>query len=242
MFSGTTSAPPAPASGSVPAARIKTAATNPFSMPWGIQLEVLSGQNWSTWSGMFTALLQSFEEDLAYPRLYCSPDVYSTVESDVDFPSFTEKFDCLRDTYGGVGSTAIFDFWVELLQARLDDTSPLAPQLAKLTETRIKLSNSGMGVSHIQYCLILLSALPESYEVVASTLLASGPASSLEYSEITTRILVGIWAGHIQRDCRKKKRDEAEKEKKGEESSSTDDSIADTESEKVVNVFERVHA
>ncbi len=46
-----------------------------------------------------------------------------------------------------------------------------------------------MGVSDIQYCLILLNALPKSYKVVVSTLLALGPATALQYSEITARIL-----------------------------------------------------
>lgn len=252
------------------AARIKAAASSIFTMPFGINLEALSGQNWNTWSGVLTALLQLNEVDdilvhdtcpsgvdaddwasvqkktKAYLRLYCAADVYSTVESDVDFPSFKAKFDRLRETYGGVGSTAIFNLWIELTQARLDDGSPLAPQLAKLNEARVKLSNASMGVSDIQYCLILLNALPKSYEVVASTLLASGPASSLKHSEITARILneegrkTGPSAslnaaragnkdhsdllchycnkrGHIQRDCRKKRKDEAEKKKEEEE-------------------------
>ena len=182
-------------------------------MPPGTNLEVLSGQNWNVWSAVITAILQLNEVDAiltydscpqgvdnddwnsvqkktkAYLCLYCAADIYSTVASEIDFPSFKEKFDRLKETYGGVGSTAVFNLWIELTQARLDDGSALAPQLAKLNETRVKLSNANMGVSDIQYCLILLNALPKSYEVVASTLLASGPASALKFSEITARIL-----------------------------------------------------
>jgi hypothetical protein len=182
-------------------------------MPSGSHLEALSGQNWNLWSGVLSAILQLNEVDSilthsttptgvdaddwasvqkktkAYLRLYCAADVYSIVESDIEFPSFKDKFDRLRDTYGSVGSTSIFNLWIELTQARLDDGSPLAPQLAKLNETRVKLSNAGMGVSDIQYCLILLNALPKSYEVVASTLLASGPATALKHGEITARVL-----------------------------------------------------
>jgi hypothetical protein len=110
-------------------------------------------------------------------------------KSDTDFKSFKAKWDRLKETYGGVGSTAIFNLWIELTQARLDDNSPLAPQLAKLNKAHVKLANAGMGVSDIQYSLILLNALPKSYEIVASTLLTSGPASALKYSEITARIL-----------------------------------------------------
>ncbi len=307
MSSGTPSAPPAPPSGTgtgtggsggggsssssnpVSAARIKMAASSILYMPSGTQLEVLSGYNWSSWSGVFTALLQLNEVDAilfhaalpsgvdpddwasvqkkakAYLWLYCAADVHSTVESEVEFPTFKEKYEQLRDTYGGVGSTAIFNLWIELTQARLDDGSPLAPQLSKLNEARVKLSNAGMGVSDIQYCLILLNALPESYEVVATTLLASGPASDLKYSEITARILneegwksgpsVSLNAahidkknknltchycnkkGHMERDCRKKKRDEAKKKEEEEDSSTSDSSDSESESEKEANAL-----
>ncbi len=309
MSSGTPSAPPAPPSGTgtgttgssgggsssgsnpVLAVHIKTAAASVLYMPSGTQLEVLSGQNWSLWSGVLTALLQLNEVDAvlthdtlpsgvdpddwasvqkktkAYLRLYCAADVHSTVESDVDFPTFKEKYKQLKETYGSVGSTAIFNLWIELTQARLDDGSPLAPQLAKLNEARVKLSNAGMGVSDTQYCLILLNALPNSYEVVASTLLASGPASNLKYSEITARVLneegrksgpsASLNAaragknknltchycnkkGHMERDCRKKKKDEAEKEE--EDSSSSDSSDSESESEKAANALVYVPA
>src|SRR6266702_2541222 len=224
MSSGTPSAPPAPPSGTgtgtggsggggsssssnpVSAMRIKTVAGSILYMPSGTQLEILSGPNWSSWSGMFTALLQLNEIDAilfhatllsrvnpddwasvqkkakVYLRLYCMADMHSTVELDVEFPTFKEKYKQLRDTYGGVGSTAIFNLWIKLMQAQLDDGSPLAPQLSKFNEACVKLSNAGMGVSDIQYCLILLNALPESYEVVASTLLTSGVTVPLNVS------------------------------------------------------------
>ncbi len=154
-------------------------------MPPGTHLEALTGQNWNVWSGVLSAILELNEVDSilsydsvpsgvdqddwssiqkktkAYLRLYCALDVYSTVESDVDYPSFKDKYDHLRDTYGGVGSTAVFNLWIKLTQAWLDEGSPLAPQLVKLNEACIKLSNASMGVSDIQYCLILLHTLPQ---------------------------------------------------------------------------------
>src|SRR6266571_1031132 len=278
----------------VSATRIKAAAANPFTAPSGVNLEPLTGENWNIWSGTMSALMQfnGVESILthdacpsgvdaddwdsvqmktkAYLCLYCAADVYSTVESDTNYLTFKDKFEQLRETYGGVGSTAAFNIWIELTQARLDDTSPLAPQLAKLNEDRLKLSNAGMGVSDIQYCLILLNALPESYEVVATTLLASGPASDLKYSEITARILneegwksgpsVSLNAahidkknknltchycnkkGHMERDCRKKKKDEAEKEEEDEDSSMSDSSDSKSESEKAANALVYVPA
>ena len=65
----------------------------------------------------------------------------------------------------------------------------MASQLAKLNEARVALSNANMGVTDIQFCLILLNALPASYEVLASTVLASGAPSALQHSKIIVCIL-----------------------------------------------------
>jgi hypothetical protein len=92
-------------------------------------------------------------------------------------------------TYGGaLGSTTIFNLWIQLTQAQLDDNALMAAQLAKLNEAHVSLSNASMGVTDIQFCLILLNALPASYEVVASTILASAP-STLSYTKIIARII-----------------------------------------------------
>jgi hypothetical protein len=105
-------------------------------------------------------------------------------------PTFKHKWDVLKATYSGeAGSTTIFNMWINLTQAKLDNSAPLAPQLAKLNETRVALSNASMGVTDTQYSLILLNALPSSYEAVATILLASGPPTSLKASEITARLI-----------------------------------------------------
>src|SRR5712671_2732633 len=79
--------------------------------------------------------------------------------------------------------------WIQLTQAHLDNSQPMTSQLAKLNEARVNLSNASMGITNTQYCLILLNALPSSYEVVATTILTSGAPSSLSHSEIIARIL-----------------------------------------------------
>ena len=88
-----------------------------------------------------------------------------------------------------MGSTTIFNLWIQLTQAQLDNSSPMATQLAKLNEAHVSLSNASMGVTDVQFCLILLNALPASYEVVASTILASGAPSVLSHTEIIVRII-----------------------------------------------------
>ena len=194
--------------------RMNAAYNTTFGMPSGIKLNQFDGTDWSNWSGMLEALLTLHEaEDVfavtsapsgidkdewdsvqrrtkAYLRLYVKPDVFSLIASDTEFPTFKQKWDKLKQVYGGAtGSTTIFNLWIQLTQARLDDSQPMTSQLAKLNEARVNLSNASMGVTDTQYCLILLNALPSSYEVVASTILASGAPSSLSHSEIIARIL-----------------------------------------------------
>ena len=185
-----------------------------FRMPSGIKLAQFDGSNWSNWLGMlevlltlhkakdiFTVTLAPFGVDKdewdsiqrrtkVYLRLYVKPDVFFLIASDTDFPTFKDKWDKLKQVCGSAtGSTTIFNLWIQLTQARLDDSQPMTSQLAKLNEAWVNLSNASMGITDTQYCLILLNALPSSYEVVATTILASGAPSSLSHSEIIARIL-----------------------------------------------------
>jgi hypothetical protein len=261
--------------------RITNSSLTTFSLPSGIALPKLNGANWTHWSQTFEALLTIQEaEDLinldtnpdpanitvetwsslqrrgkAYLCLYIDQDVHSLVASDVQFLTFKSKWDALKALYSGQeGSTSVFNMWIALVQTKFDDASPLAPQLAKLNELRVALANANMGVTETQYSLILLNALPSSYETVATILLASGPATSLKPSDISARVIneegrrsgpsASLNAaarapikssdkgkgkkrdhsmltchycgkkGHIQPDCRKKKKDDAEKAKK----------------------------
>ena len=268
------------------ATRIAGASGSGFNMPSGVNLPHFDGSDWVLWSSTLEAVLCLYEADdvtrhatcpagvdvddwamvhrraLAYLRLFIKPDIYSLIASNVDYPTFFHKWELLRNTYGGAaGSTTVFNTWITLTQARLDDSAPMAPQLAKLNESRVHLFNASMGITDTQYCLILLHALPASYEVLASTILASGAPTTLKHTEITARILSeearragpsgsslnaharapvkgsgkgkgkkrdhsGLTChycnkvGHIQPDCRKKKKDEADKAKKEKESGS----------------------
>ena len=65
----------------------------------------------------------------------------------------------------------------------------MASQIAKINEVRVALANMSMGVTDVQYSLILLNALPASYEVLASTILAAGSPNTLKHSKIIAHIL-----------------------------------------------------
>jgi hypothetical protein len=182
--------------------RITNSSLTTFSLPSGIALPKLNGANWTHWSQMFEALLTIQEaEDLinldinpdptnitvevwsslqrqgkAYLCLYIDQDIHSLVASDIQFPTFKSKWDALKALYSEQeGSTSVFNMWIALVQTKFDNASPLAPQLAKLNELQVALANANMGVTETQYSLILLNALPSSYETVATILLASGP-------------------------------------------------------------------
>src|SRR5712672_395309 len=94
------------------------------------------------------------------------------------------------DTYGGAsGSTTVFNLWRQLIQARLDESTLMAHQLAKINKTCVVLTNTSMGITDNQFCLISLHALPDSYEVLALTILASSALDKLKHSEIITWII-----------------------------------------------------
>ncbi len=212
--SSSTAAPAASSSSKSTTTHINNSYLNNWSLPSGIQLPQFDGTNWSQFSGVLEAVLTLMEgEDLinltaapsgtdvadweslqrrscAYLRLYVKQDIFSLVASNTEFPHFKSKWDKLKELYGGAtGSTTIFNLWINLTQACLDDSSPMAPQLAKLNESRVALANASMGVTDTQYCLILLNALPSSYEVLASTILAAGLPSALKHTEISARII-----------------------------------------------------
>ena len=61
----------------------------------------------------------------------------------------------------------------------------MALQLAKINKAWVVLTNTSMGITDIQYSLILLNALPASYKVLASTILASGGPKILNMTRLS---------------------------------------------------------
>src|SRR5260370_4651725 len=124
--------------------RIGQAYNTTFSMPSGIKLSQFDGSDWSNWLGILEALLTLHEaEDVfalkmapsrvdkgewdflqrrtkAYLRLYVKPDIFSLIASDAEFPTFKDKWEKLKQVYGGsTRSTTTFNFWIQLTHARL---------------------------------------------------------------------------------------------------------------------------
>src|SRR6202158_6183477 len=135
------------AGGTTAPARITAAGMSTFNIPHGIHFPIFNGEDWPQWSGTMEAILVLYEADdvirhaspplgvdvaewnsvhrraKAYLRLYIKPDIYSHIASEVDYPTFKDKWDVLSIMYGGaVGSTAIFNQWISLISACLDDS------------------------------------------------------------------------------------------------------------------------
>jgi hypothetical protein len=153
-----------------------------FGLPMGITLPRLNGANYAHWASTLEAVvtLQESEEiiyvdanpdpanvslgqwsslqkrGIAYLCLYIEPDIYSMVASEVEYPTFMAEWDALKALYSGIeGSTSVFNMWIGLVSPKFNDSQPMAPQLAKLNETRVALSNAKMGITETQYALIL---------------------------------------------------------------------------------------
>ena len=58
-----------------------------------------------------------------------------------------------------------------------------------MNDACITLENNKMKITDLQFCFILIKALPESYSAVASTILATGELKDLSLQKIQDRIL-----------------------------------------------------
>ena len=121
--------------------------------------------------------------------MYCQKDVWTSVLDDSNYNTCKKKWDKLKELYGGIGSMSTFNTWVALTSTTLDESTPMLPQFQKLNDARITLKNNNMEISKLQYCFILIKALPDSYSAVTSTLLAVGETKDLKSQAIQDRIL-----------------------------------------------------
>ena len=173
-------------------------------------IETLDGSNWPTWASCINVLLcmNSMKDHLTGTKpsgntqwdateeiilgvleMYTQKDVWTSVSDDFKFKTCKLKWEELKKLYGGIGSMSSFNTWVALTSTALDKANPMLPQLQKFNDARVTLENNDMKVSDLQYCFILIKALPDSYSAVASTILATGEPKDLTPQMIQDRIL-----------------------------------------------------
>jgi hypothetical protein len=111
--------------------------------------------------------------------MYIQKEIWARVAEDSKFKTIKDKWDELKHIYGGVGAMSTFNSWVALTGTALNDSTPLLPQLQKLNDTWTNLDNNSMQITDLQFCFILIKALPESYSAITSTILATGAPTLL---------------------------------------------------------------
>jgi hypothetical protein len=136
----------------------------------------------ATWSSEEDMLLGTLE-------MYVQKDVWTSVASDTTFPTCQNKWEKLKEIYGGVGQMSTFNTWASLTRTALEESQPMLPQIQKLCDARAQLSENKMEITDLQFSFILLKALPESYSTVASAVLASGDPGKLTPLTVQERIL-----------------------------------------------------
>ncbi len=173
-------------------------------------IETLDGSNWPTWSSHMIVLFRmnglkthisdtkpASDKDwdaheemvLGVLEMYCQKDVWMSVSDDSKFGTCKSKWEELQKLYRGIGSMSVFNSWMAITNATLDNSTLLLPQLQKLNNLHITLSNNDNKITDLQYCFMLLKALPESYSTIASTILVLGEPKDLTPQKIQDQIL-----------------------------------------------------
>ena len=174
-------------------------------------LEILNGSNWSVWSSRMFALfwmngLKTYitlatadannkdwdtnqEIIKGVLEVYIQKDVWAAVADDTKFKTVKAKLDELKHIYGGVGTMSTFNSWAALTGTVLNDTMPMLPQLQKLNDARTNLDNNNMKITNLQFCFILIKALPKSYSAITSTILATRALTLLDPLVVQEHIL-----------------------------------------------------
>ena len=122
-------------------------------------------------------------------KMYVQNDVWTAVSNDTMFLTVENKWNKLKRIYRGVSQMSTFNVWVSLTGTALDEAQPMLLQIQKLNDARAQLSKNKMEIPNLQFCFILLKALPESYSTVASAILASRDTSTLKLLIIQEQIL-----------------------------------------------------
>jgi gag-polypeptide of LTR copia-type len=134
------------------------------------------------WDGQEEMLLGILE-------MYCQKDVWNAVSDNTKFASCKLKWDELKCIYGGVGAMSAFNSWVALTGTALEETKPMLVQLQKLNDACLTLTSNEMTITDLQFCFILIKALPKSYSTVTLTILATRAPADLKPQMIQEQIL-----------------------------------------------------
>ena len=104
-------------------------------------------------------------------------------------PTAKEMWDYLESKFKKRdGLSAAFDFR-RLVRATLVDDGTLEAQLDKMTELRAAAAAGDATLEDWQFAAVILTALPQSYQHISESLLATGAATTLDPAVVRSRIL-----------------------------------------------------
>lgn len=96
----------------------------------------------------------------------------------------------IKDQYAKPGAVGAFVYFQQLFNTRFDDAQPLCPQITALEEIRSRTVDAGIAISDQFAALIIVNALPNSYQTIASTLLATvTDLSTLKPADVIPKII-----------------------------------------------------
>ncbi|KZP13643.1 hypothetical protein FIBSPDRAFT_897200 [Athelia psychrophila] len=78
----------------------------------------------------------------------------------------------IKDKYGKVGLVSGFSSFQSLFNYRCDGSKPIRTQIAQMENLRHKVTTSGIDVSDMWFSLIILNSLPQSYQILGTTILS----------------------------------------------------------------------
>jgi hypothetical protein len=119
--------------------------------------------------------------------LSIKPSIYRSINTK---ETLAQNWKRLSDTYGKrTGLNAWVDFRTYSMTV-FDDTSPLSAQIDALADLRAKVSEGGLEIKDNHHTMVILGALPPSYETIHSSILGSHPdIANITSMDIRARVL-----------------------------------------------------
>lgn len=90
----------------------------------------------------------------------------------------------IRSEYGTPGAVAAFVLFQKMVGYTFTDSKPLTPQILSFLSLNEKLSNAGLNQPERQVALMLLNAMPRSYQGTASNILSTKQLDTLKPTDI----------------------------------------------------------
>ena len=108
----------------------------------------------------------------------------------VDKYKASDAWEALRNVYEKPGAVGAFVEFQALFNSHLSDSSALAPQIDSMIEAASRVTAAGIEVKEQLLALLLINALPKSYQTIAGTILSTvADVKAMTYHDIRPKII-----------------------------------------------------